>query len=187
MIAVERPDIHLCGQDFALPYCRSFAECCGPAVLADSRSPPFRADSFDGILAVTSLMYVPRAQVHATLRVLRTLLRSGGAMLSLDPGFELQRAIFAVRLGRGIPQTGGQGFGSNEYLECFTQSGFGIKQMGGNPHQSVALIIPGVGRTRKPWVSKLLSNLTTRDSVAGGYSALALHRWVLALRTESGR
>lgn len=185
IIASERPDIQLIGQDLAITYCRMFADSCGPCVLADATAPPFFTQSFDGVIAVTSLMYVPLPVLGQTLIGLRSLLRPGGVMLSIDPGYELQHFISRFRRRKSPSLTGGVGFSQNDYVHVFEESGFVIMDRGGNPHLSCALLVPGIAGARASWVKRALGAQARRDCATSGYNSLALHRWLLTKRTES--
>jgi SAM-dependent methyltransferase len=185
IVADERPDIQIIGQDLALDYCRIFAGNCGPCALADASMPPFLAGSFDGIMAITCLMYIPRPAVTQALRHLQALLRADGAILAVDPGYELQRLIARVRGGKSTSPTGGLGFKREEYAHGFEESGFSLVAKGGNPRLSRALMIPGVAPSRRAWVAALLARRAQGDCAPGGYTRFALHRWLLARKRES--
>jgi SAM-dependent methyltransferase len=60
VIASARPDIDVVGQDLSLTYCRRYLSSAGPCVVADVALSPFTGASFDALLSVTCLMYVPR-------------------------------------------------------------------------------------------------------------------------------
>lgn len=184
IIAAERPDIQLVGQDLALAYCRMFAKAYGPCALADATKPPFVADAFDGIISITCLMYVPRTELAHTLETLRSILRLGGVFLSVDPGYELQHLIARMRRDKSHSATGGQGFSREEYRDLFEQSSFVVAAVGGNPCLSTALIVPGVAKSNADWVSATLARLGRRDCRTAGYSRFALHRWIMAENTE---
>lgn len=180
IIAAERPDIQLIGQDLAMVYCREFAVSCGPCAVADATRPPFDANSFDGIISITCLMYVARAELTRTLGALRGILRPGGVFLTVDPGYELQHLIARLRGHRSHSATGGQGFTRDEYLDSFERSSFVVTETGGNPFLSLGLIIPGVAASSAPWVGSALASHGQRDHRAAGYARYALHRWIMA-------
>lgn len=180
IIAAERPDIHLIGQDLAMTYCRMFADAYGPCAVADAAKPPFVTDSFDGIISITCLMYVPRTEFLQTLEALWGILRSGGVLLSVDPGYELQQLIARLRGGKSHSSTGGQGFSREEYRHSFERSSFAVTEVGGNSFMSSALIVPGVARSTAPWIGAALASQGRRDRRTAGYGRFALHRWIAA-------
>ncbi|CAM0997943.1 class I SAM-dependent methyltransferase [Rhodanobacter sp. Root179] len=180
VIARERPDIQLIGQDLAMPYCQEFSASCGPCAVASATKPPFDANTFDGIISITCLMYVGRAEVTRTLEALRGTLKPEGVFLAVDPGYELQRLIARLRGRRSHSTTGGQGFTRDQYLESFERSSFVVTETGGNPFLSLALVVPGVAASNASWVGSALSKQGEKDQRAGGYSRFALHRWIMA-------
>lgn len=182
VIAAQRADVNIVGQDFAWSYCHQFATTFGNCVNADAAALPFREAVFDGIVAVTCLMYLEGIQLQSALQTLNGLLRPGGVLLAVDPGEELKRLIAAIRGRRAQSATGGSGFRCDEYLELFRRAGFDIVARGGNPRLSLALLIPGAthatGGTSMAWLDRCARG----DNARRGYSRLALHRWVLARR-----
>ena len=185
VIATERPDIHLIGQDLAMTYCRLFADAYGPCALADAAKPPFVAESFDGIISITCLMYVPRTELSQTLKTLWGILRSGGVLLSVDPGYELQHLIARLRGKQSHSPTGGQGFFRDEYRQLFERSSFSVTEVGGNSFMSSALIVPGVARSNVPWICAALTGQGRRDRRTAGYGRFALHRWIASKKVVS--
>lgn len=179
VIATERPDIQLIGQDLALDYCRMFIAACGPCALADASAPPFLPASFDGVMAITCLMYVPDEALTHTLAALHSILRINGVMLSIDPGYELQHLIARLRGKKSRSLTGGQGFEREQYVGLF-KPGFQVASCGGNRHLSRALIVPGVAASQRRWIGAILARAGKQDRLASGYDRFALHRWVLA-------
>lgn len=180
VIADQRPDIEVVGQDLAISYCRTFASSYGPCIVADARNMPFPPASFDGIISITCLMYVACNELRQTLHGLGVILRPGGIFLSVDPGYELQRVVALLRGNRARSTTGGRGYTRGEYLEAFRRSPFAIEETGGNPRLSLALLIPGVAASTAEWVGLALANRGKQDHRPKGYSWFALHRWVMA-------
>lgn len=181
-IRMRRPDIAVVGQDVSLSYCKMFREGVGDCVQADACRLPFENGTFDGVMAVTCLMYGPRASVPAQMEDIRRVLRPQGTLLLLDPGYELQRLIAAVSFKSTRSPTGGYGFSMAEYLALVSNSGFRIQAMGGNPSLSLALLVPGVARSNRPLIGRLLDGNAGKDCRESGFSRLALHRWIIASR-----
>lgn len=183
VIAAERPDLRLTGQDIALGYCRQYLAPERSCVVADVARIPFADASFDGVLSVACLMYVPRDAMLDALRGIEARLRPGGVALILDPGRELQQWIARVIPRRSASPTGGAGFARAEYRELAEHAGFRVLRQGGNPALSLGLVVPGFAKSRRSAVVSLLASLGLRDR-AGGYAKFALHRWLL-LRREA--
>jgi SAM-dependent methyltransferase len=181
----ERSDLSLLGQDMVLAFCRQFSTDVGACVCADAISIPFSNDSFDGAMAVTCLMYAPRESVSKALAELHRVVRPGGPLLLLDPGLELQRTIARLRVSRHGSPTGGQGFQRGEYIDFVRRAGFEVRSQGGNRLLSAALLLPGVAGSASPVVHRILRRCAIGDCRASGYSRLALHRWVFAVRREA--
>lgn len=178
----DRPDCSVVGQDLALGYARMFTQQAGPCVCAKALQLPFSTACFDGVLAVTCLMYTQRKHVSQALYEIHRILKPGGMLLLLDPGLELQQLIARVRRNRDRSPTGGMGFGRSEYLAAARAAGYSIVGMGGNPWLSTALLVPGIRQSTRAPVTRWLSACTDRDCRPGGYLAWALHRWICAVR-----
>ena len=177
LIVEQRPDIRLFGQDLALAYCKLYQHEHGACVQGDAVALPFVDGFFDGVLAVTCLMYVERESVPKVLRGLHAVLRSGGNALVLDPGLELQRLITSVRR-HAVSPTGGSGFARAEYRQLITNAGFSIVASGGNPHLSRTLILAAVAGSRSKWSRALIQRGMLRDCSLSGYARMTLHRWL---------
>jgi SAM-dependent methyltransferase len=178
----HRADIDLIGQDVSLSYCKLFREGVGDCVQADGCRMPFAGETFDAVMAVTCLMYGTRASTPLRIEEIRRVLRPHGVLLLLDPGYELQRLIAAVNFGGRQSPTGGRGFSIGEYPALVSKGGFRIEAVGGNPWLSTALLVPGVARSKRLWVRKLLDYNVRKDCRETGYSRVALHRWICAAR-----
>lgn len=175
VLSTHRTDILAIGQDISFRYCSFLASAGGLAVQADQEALPFRSCSLDGALAVTALMYAERERVVGVLRGIREVLRAGAPLLIVDPGEELRAKIERAGGRRVATATGGRGFLKDEYRQLAVAGGFNIVRQGGNPRESLLLLLTLGGKMGWRWVNRLW----LRDDVKGGYSALALHRWML--------
>lgn len=182
----SRPDLSVVGQDLSANYCRLFLQNGLPCVRADAAYLPFADESFDGVMAVTCLMYAEPKSMPGVLSNLLRVVRPGGIVLLLDPALELQQAIARIRGQQAHSPTGGQGFKRSGYIEMIAASGFTIVASGGNPALSTALLIPGLARSEGAWSARLLGWCARKDCRRSGFSAAALHRWVLARRGLEG-
>jgi SAM-dependent methyltransferase len=182
ILAAARPDLFVVGQDISGWYCQRMAEGGAGAVLADLRALPFRPRSMAGAMAITSLMYLNRAEVGAAFKQIAAMLRPHAPLLVVDPGEELRSLIGRLVGNRVASATGGRGFCRGEYLALAREAGFEVLGKGGNPRDSALLLVTAGGRVG--W--SVASRLTGRQAHhAGGYSPLALHRWLL-LRAPGG-
>ena len=181
-IRSRRPDIVILGQDVSRSYCKLFREGVGDCVQADAGRLPFEDGTFDAVMAVTCLMYGTRASVPEQMKGIRRVLKPRGAVLLLDPGYELQRLIAAAVFKSMPSPTGGCGFSMAEYPALVSNGGFRIEARGGNPWLSAALLVPGVARSDHPLIGRLLDGNAEKDCRESGFSRLALHRWIIASR-----
>lgn len=181
-IRARRPDIAVVGQDVSISYCKLFRDGVGDCVQGDGYRLPFATGAFDAVMAVTCLMYGSRESTPGQLTEIRRVLQPHGMLLLLDPGSELQRLITAVGFRRRQSPTGGHGFSMAEYHELVSKAGFRIQSKGGNPWLSAALLVPGVARSNRALVRNLLERNVRKDCREAGFSRLALHRWICAVR-----
>lgn len=182
-LADKRPDLSITGTDLSLKYCRMYAASIGTCVCSDMMRLPFADGSFDAVMAVTSLMYANPFAAEI-LKEMSRIMRPGGSLLLLDPGAEIQGLISGVRGSKAKSPTGGQGFGKSQYLEMIKTAGFDVRTKGGNRTLSHFLLVPGIGVAKNRHVARLLEWAAKLDCTVSGYSASALHRWVLAERRE---
>ena len=180
VLSKYRTDILPVGQDISFRYCSLLASAGGLAVQADQEALPFKPHSLDGALAVTALMYPERDKVVGILRCIREALRPGAPLLVVDPGEELRVKIERAGGRRVATATGGRGFLKDEYRQLAIAAGFSIARQGGNPRQSLLLLVTLGGKMGWRWVNRMWP----RDGVEGGYSVLALHRWMLLRADE---
>lgn len=176
-----RGDTQPIGMDISSNYCRMYQAAVGDCVCGDMESTPFPSAHFDGVMAVTSLMYAG-ARAATVLAEIHRITKPGGWVLFVDPGDEIHRLIAGLRGRKVSTPTGGKGFSRDGYAALFTGAGFEVQRKGGNSWLSALLLVPGLARLERPWMKSLLASTRDRDCRASGYSAHALHRWVLARR-----
>jgi SAM-dependent methyltransferase len=166
-----------------MPYCKLFRHENLAAVQAQLEQPPFAAQSFDGLLVVTSLMYVNRLEIKQALDSLARLLKPGGLALFLDPGREIQRLLEVLSWSRRTSPTGGIGFFAKEYRNLISSSGFDICTSGGNPAFTLGVTVLGLTKASTAWQLACLRRMTAFDCREIGFGGYALHRWLVAIRS----
>lgn len=176
-----RPDVQAVGMDLSTNYCRLYQEAGGRCVCADMAQMPFPTARFDGLMAITSLMYAG-SQAAAVLAEMHRITKPGALVLLVDPGDEINRLIAWLRGGRAATPTGGSGFAREGYVDLIGNAGFEVLQKGGNSWLSALLLVPGFATRERPWMQSLLQATSRRDCQEAGYAAHALHRWVIARR-----
>ncbi len=140
VLAESRADLLLIGQDISHCYCSNVRTNMGQAVQGDLAVLPFCAGTLSAAIAVTSLMYVDRAQIKSTLKGIRKTLIQGAPFLVVDPGEELRAWIERIA-GRCVASsTRGSGFCRGEYRRLVYDAGFKIIRQGGNPRDSLVLL-----------------------------------------------
>jgi SAM-dependent methyltransferase len=142
---------------------------------------PFPDARFDGLMAITSLMYAG-SRTPEVLAEIRRVTRPGATVLFVDPGDEINRLIARLRGGRSQTPTGGSGFTREEYTAQFAAAGFEVMDQGGNSATSALLLVPGLAKMEGPMARRCLEAMSRRDCRSGGYAAHALHRWVTVRR-----
>jgi len=183
LIRQERPQSQLVGVDFSKVYCRIYAEKkIAHSICADIRNLPFVQEIWDGILVVTTLMYIPQAQCHFTVKQIIACLKPGGVALFIDPGLEIIRVL--RRLSPGLKQktTGGHGFDRTAYMDLVKGDNCIILSKGSNTFFTAFL--PLFFMIEKiPWLACKLGRLTGwMDHRIRLFTRFSLHRWVLIRR-----
>lgn len=179
-VADARPDLRVVGTDFSEGYCRLHAQTFrAETVCTDMRQLPFAPASFDGIIGVTSLMYLtPTERAECIQRILVSLKPSGHALF-VDPGLEFMRlARFGLRSTRNTP-TGGDGFLLHEYLRLDASGRFKTLGIGGIPLFTTLLPLLYLLQRRAATMQKLLASIQPRDFTARAVSRYSLQRWAL--------
>ncbi|MFO1423622.1 MAG: class I SAM-dependent methyltransferase [Candidatus Competibacteraceae bacterium] len=174
-----RPDINLFGLDFAMNYCELYRKYINSeSICGEIQALPFSHASFDGILAITSLMYVSREQRPSVTKQILDLIKPNGYILFVDPGQELMQAVSSLRPQSTHETTGGLGFYSYEYKKLIVDSGGEIIAYGGMP--TFTLMLPVLIALEKvPLLQRsLLSFIKLWDNLFGHFWKFSLHRWI---------
>lgn len=175
-----RPDVDLLGVDLAVNYCRMFADTTGAGALcADLGALPLATGSVDAVIAVTSLMYVAPPERRDVLDALHSLLRDGGVVLLVDPGYEFTAMVAALRPSSRDTPTGGHWFTRAQYDDLARDAGIRVLGRGGVPVFSLSLPVLYV-LARWPAVARpALGLVRILDRLVGRLRRLTIHRWML--------
>ncbi|MDD5711615.1 MAG: class I SAM-dependent methyltransferase [Smithellaceae bacterium] len=175
-----RPDIRVVGMDFSFPYCRQYHDHVSEAVAcADVAKIPFRRSSIDGILAATSLMYVPPSDRTKVMRDILDLLAPGGAALFIDPGRELMALVELLRRQRRRT-TSGYEFSLNQYDALgMGNDDTDIVASGGFPGFSLLLPLLYLLRARPTLLKPALRLAVAFDLRFSRLRRFTIHRWMI--------
>jgi SAM-dependent methyltransferase len=173
-------DMEVTGLDFSSHYCTLYNKETGcVAVCADLNDTPFAINSFDCIIAVTSLMYIETVDRDRVMQNIAALLKPEGICFFLDPGLEFINLVSLISPSRRKQSTGGLGFTSKEYDNLAKTNGFLMSYRGGMTFFSLAipflLLIKNFNVLLRP-----VLNLTDRlDKAFHSLRILTLHRWMI--------
>lgn len=181
-VATHRPDLEIIGQDLSFEYCKLYKDTEKTCIQAEAERLPFKDNTFDGVMAITCLMYTQRSSRSTALQELYRIVKPGGVLFIIDPGMEMQRLIATVRRHSPESPTGGKGFTRKEYVSLSRDAGFDIEEKGGNPWLSSILMTPFIARSSSRLATRLMNTGMRLDCSTSGYSATALHRWLLLRR-----
>jgi len=176
------PDSMLVGLDFSYNYCQAYAAKYGSVVCADIKKLPFLPNHWDGILVVTSLMYIEGAQCKATVDEIIDTLKPGGVALFVDPGFEIIKILRYFFKILGKKTTDGEGFSQYSYLKLFENNKIIVVNKGGNAMFTIFLPILMLIHNRPIMIRFFCKWITSFDVYLKFYFKYSLHRWVLIRR-----
>jgi SAM-dependent methyltransferase len=179
-VRAQRPDIEIVGCDVALAYCRLYrVNLATETVCGDLETLPFQAGTFDAVLAVTTLMYLPPARREAVVRVVLELLRSGGLAMFIEPAQEVLALMARLRPGAARETTGGSGYRRSELVAITRMAGCARLSSGGMPVFTLALPVL-VMLDRWPALQRpLLAVLRQLDRRMAAFAGFSLQRWLL--------
>ncbi|MCP4420321.1 MAG: class I SAM-dependent methyltransferase [Chloroflexi bacterium] len=182
LIQQEKPQSHLFGVDFSQIYCQTYAAQISSAVCADIHNLPFAPNAWEGILVVTTLMYVSPERSQPVVNQIIASLKPGGIALFVDPGLELIRLLHKIAPSLKQKTTGGVGFSRSAYLSLFQNANCLISGKGGNAF--FTLFLPALFITRKmpKLADKIGAAALWLDRRLPLFSKYALHRWILIQR-----
>ncbi|MSR13138.1 MAG: class I SAM-dependent methyltransferase [Gammaproteobacteria bacterium] len=182
-VRARRPDINLVGMDFSLNYCLLFRRVVnGQVICGDIHNLPFAPSIFDGVIAVTALMYAKPGHQQRVMNNVTNLLKQEGLAFVLDPGAEYSRLIACLHPASRQKTTGGESFSKDEYRNLAYNADVSIVKEGGFPLLSLSL--PGLyflGRGAR-YLRLVLNFLATVDSGLSTWSRYSCHRWMLLKR-----
>lgn len=178
-ISDVRPDIELVGLDFALSFCRAYRDDIGqPVVCGDVLTLPFVEGTFDAVLGLTALMYVPEPQLLSFVEHLFCMLKPGGVALFIEPGQEYLSVVQRIRGGSGTTVTSGRGLTIGEFKNL--AQGINRQEVahGGVPAFSLLLPVLYVLGRHENVLRPLLELLSVLDRKIETWSQFSFHRWI---------
>ncbi len=182
-----RPDVELVGVDISRKFCALFCHRIGaPAVCADVANPPFAPGSFDGIIAVTSLMYVSAKDRGAAMERIVALLTPKGVALCVDGGQEYMSLAAKAKPSTTDSPTGGLWFTVREYDALGSAAGCEIVNRGGMPVFSLLLPLVLLVARAPALARGLLSVASRLDDMCPMIRRFSIHRWMVIERVDPG-
>lgn len=182
-----RGDIKLVGADFSKSYCGMYAKQINkPVVCADIQSLPFRPGLFDGIVAVTSLMYIAEKKRDSVITAVNGLLKPGGHGLYIDPGHEFKRLAATLKPSTAATPTGGSSFRARDY-KTLGRLRTEIADFGGVP--GFSSLLPALYLTSgKPALFKTTREIARfLDRKFPRWWRFSIHRWILVRRPAANQ
>ena len=181
---IQQRDAHsrLVGVDFSYAYSQSYATQIGSSICADIHDLPFASNSWDGMLLVTTLMYVDLERRKETIDQIVTVMKPGGVILIVDPSKEFIQLLRKLSSKYRSKTTGGEGFSQANYLNLFQREDCEILQKGSNSF--FTYLLPLLLLTKRiPWLAYKLGQLALwLDKKIPMFTKLVLHRWILIRR-----
>ncbi len=176
----KRPDIELIGCDHALAYCQlNRKNVQSPTICCDLNALPFHTETFHGIVAVTSLMYLAKNQRVTAVKQVLALLRPGGLALFIEPAQGIQQMMAMLRPESARNTTGGSGFTANELEKLIEAAGGFILARGGTLLFTLSLPFLVLMDRMPRLQSLMLKAITSIDRWLLPFHRFSLHRWIL--------
>lgn len=184
-LAEIRPDVEIYGLDFSFGFCRLFKEFVGePVVCGSLESLPFREQSFDGLILLTCLMYVPDDRRGPVIDRLSQLVKVGGGVFVIEPS---QESIFLSGIFHPSSKkltTGGGGLFSRGFYSLFSSHDFRLEKV-----RSVSLftlllpclLVLKVFPRLVGWMCRIVMAIDTRSSMD---LLIPLHRYAFWKRRD---
>lgn len=179
-ITRHRTDISITGADISLNYCQLFKRNINaPAVCASIERLPFIQESFDALLGVTTLMYVPSEHQAEVMAGALKLLRPGGHALFLDPG-----RLFLTMSSKFLPgvrkrSSGGFGITKRQYRQIALQANCRIVQCAGGSWLTLALPFAMLLQPYHRMQEAILEGAISLDSHSTRGAPWDIHHWIL--------
>lgn len=185
LVKKNRNDLEITGMDLACNYCAMYRNNISENVICGNLEQlPFRNNSFDGLMAVTSLMYVDTKTRIRVFKNMIQLLKPGGKAVFVDPGEEFKIISGILKPSAKEKSTGGYGFTRAEYLSLANIDKLKITNHGGMPFFS--LLVPLLLLFEKiPFLQNcLLTVISVLDEHLYHMDWFSLHRWIVVERNE---
>jgi len=180
LITDARPDLNLFGADFSYVYSKMCNESTSMKVTcANIMCLPFRDNSFEAIIGITSLMYIPVEHRDKVIPMILHLLKPGGKGLFIDPGQEFMVLISFLKPSARHRSTGGDGFTSKYYKQLGNLEKSVLLRYGGIPFFSISIPLLYLLRWAKGLNKILLAMIDLMDRKFYKLDRFSIHRWIL--------
>ena len=185
-ILLHRPDISITGVDLSLGYCQMCrSRIASPTVCAAAECLPFRPGSFDALLGVTTLMYVPPSQQLSTMAALVKLLHPGGHAMFIDPGSMFLSLTGMLFPGNRKKGSGGMGVTKKQYRAMGREAGCRVLKCSGASSLTLALPWVMMSRALPGLQEAMLRRAVNLDSTNQTGACWDFHRWILLEKEDA--
>ena len=182
-LRVLRPDVSVVGQDIGETFCQSYQTRTGQsAVISDLDQLPFKANSFDGVIALTAFMYSREPRLGGAIQKIKDIVKPNGFILAVDAANEIDSLLAGLRLAK--PERGGTSgrkFSRADYFGAFESAQLEVLARGSNAYFTTALAL-SAGRFAPTRLAVWLARFDERSTIT---RLPALHRWVLARKPST--
>ncbi len=175
-----RSDLAITGTDFSLNYCQMYRRAVDTDIVcSDINQLPFAPCSFDGLIAVTSMMYTDPKSRQDIFKKTMSIVKPGGYAIFIDPGEEFKKLLSIIKPAIAKRSTGGDGFTSGEYRNLVRETGNRLINHGGMPVFSIILPILLLLGNFPNLQKKLLNLIAGIDPFLSRLDIFTVHRWMV--------
>jgi len=183
-IARYRPDVHSIGVDVSFNYCQLFHRNMDAAVVcAPIQCLPFKPESFDALLGVTTLMYVSPEYHEEVITEAIGLLRPGGHALFFDPGTLFLSFSGKLFPGKRKQGSGGVGVTKRHYKTLGKGAGCRVLECSGGSFLTLAFPLAIFSRPLPRLQNAMLRYAVALDSANTVGACWDFHHWILLEKT----
>jgi len=177
--------LNITGLDFSNHFCALYnKETSCRVVCADLNNTPFQNQSFDCIIAFTSLMYIPTNDRDKVMKNIASLLKPGGIGFFLDSGQEYIKLVSLIIPSRNKQSTGGNGFTTKEYDKLGCTNGLEIIHRGGMTFFSLSMPFLLLIKNFEIILTPFLKLVGWLDKIFYSSRFLSIHQWMVVKKTD---